>query len=302
MPARECGEARQAGGLYACCGMSPFGKPIEEFLIDPPYEWLEDPRELINRPQSRIRPAIGPNGEIINARIVDHKTGLYRDIHDLYIWVGAEYYPYAPVYIEEVRRLGLSRRIPTTMDLSVFTAGESKVYLIHPKAYVKNWEDLSAPGYCPKNKDKHVTKAKVLTGKVSTSFEEVPDPYKLLTVDALIKEGGLMMANIPARTYAHAEEGPCLGKLYDLIPRTASASVLEFVGQACDYKLASGRVFQYFPTDEQAVYIPGVFASLPLQTFEMVKEADGSIPESVEKYKLREKSKRGGYELKEVDE
>ncbi len=36
---RGCG-MREKGGLYACCGTSPFGKPVEEFLIDPPLPFI----------------------------------------------------------------------------------------------------------------------------------------------------------------------------------------------------------------------------------------------------------------------
>ncbi len=46
---RGCGE-REPGGVYAECGLSSRGRPLEEFLIDPPLP-LPEGLDLINKPQ-----------------------------------------------------------------------------------------------------------------------------------------------------------------------------------------------------------------------------------------------------------
>ena len=49
---RGCGE-REPGGVYAECGLSPYGSPLEHFLIDPPMP-LPEGVDLINKPVRRV--------------------------------------------------------------------------------------------------------------------------------------------------------------------------------------------------------------------------------------------------------
>src|SRR5258706_16194102 len=87
---RGCGD-RESGGVYAESGLSPWGRPLEEFLIDPPLP-IPEGLDLVNKPQlwqrvlSQGEPALDEEG---------------LPIYDLLIWVGAEHYPYCPDYIEE---------------------------------------------------------------------------------------------------------------------------------------------------------------------------------------------------------
>ncbi len=46
---RGCGE-REQGGVYAECGLSPYGTPLEYFLIDPPRP-LPEGLDIVNKPQ-----------------------------------------------------------------------------------------------------------------------------------------------------------------------------------------------------------------------------------------------------------
>jgi len=64
---RGCGQ-RIRGGCYACTGLSPFGKPIEEFLIDPPISIDTEP---FRSPQ------------------MFQKDGR----NHVFIWIGEQYYP-----------------------------------------------------------------------------------------------------------------------------------------------------------------------------------------------------------------
>lgn len=127
---RGCG-TRQAGGLYIEIGLSPFGQPIEAFLIDPPVRI--DPDAL----------GISPIGQ--------HLIDLRGDgVYHILDWVGASHYPSAADFIEEARRHGISRRANPATDWSALSA-ESKLILIHPKAYLGNWRDYNPSLLpCPK--------------------------------------------------------------------------------------------------------------------------------------------------------
>lgn len=106
---RGCG-SRQEGGLYACTSTSVFGRPVEEFVIDPAREF---------------------RGEAFRAPI------LYQDqdgVNHMLIWIGAEFYPFVPDFVEEVRKMGVSRRIPRGFPIEKLTPYKSKMILIHSKA------------------------------------------------------------------------------------------------------------------------------------------------------------------------
>ena len=107
---RGCGK-RTKGGLYACCGLSPYGKPIEDFLIDPPLAF---------------------SGESFRAPIVN----VVNEVTNLIFWMGKEFYPYCPDYIEETRVMGISKRVPLGFDFKGVVPFESSMYFIHPRAII----------------------------------------------------------------------------------------------------------------------------------------------------------------------
>lgn len=110
-PIRGCGK-RVAGGLYLCVGLSAGGRPLEEFVIDPPRPWATG---------SFRSPILVPNP----------KNGAT----DAIMWIGAESYPYAPDFLEEARVMGISKRIPRTFPVGRLTPYASKIILVHPKAF-----------------------------------------------------------------------------------------------------------------------------------------------------------------------
>ncbi len=121
---RGCG-TRQVGGLYACCGLSPYGKPIEHFIIDPP----------------------------VFVEYKNFRAPIQVD-DDLLFWVGEKFYPYPSDFIEEARIYGVSKRIPANFPIEKITS-LSKMYFVHPKAIIENFKELPAPVYCPKEYDHH---------------------------------------------------------------------------------------------------------------------------------------------------
>lgn len=121
---RGCGK-RSDGGTYACCGVSPWGKPIEYFLLDP------------------VRPIPWQRGSYIIPR------GGGSDLYDLLVYIGVdpkkgdtEGYPSTWSFIEEARRFGVSRKQSPNLQWHLLTPGESNMILAHPRAFAA----IPAPG------------------------------------------------------------------------------------------------------------------------------------------------------------
>ncbi|HEU5377248.1 MAG TPA: hypothetical protein VFV38_17600 [Ktedonobacteraceae bacterium] len=112
--------------------------------------------------------------------------------------MGAAHYPWVPDYIEETRRLGASRRINPNLDLSLLTR-TSRIILAHPKAIAQNWSTLQPPARCKKHLEQH--------DLVS---------YARLALDPLHDE---------------QRAGPCLFKLWELLPQDQAESIQEMEGQ-----------------------------------------------------------------------
>lgn len=135
---RGCG-TRKENGVYAEVGTGPGGRPTEDFLVCPPTKI--DPAEL----------GISPVG----VKLVEHQ-GVWHIID----WVGSEYYPNVADFIEEVRRFGMSRRLPRTLDFSKLT-DKSRILLVHARAWIENfgayadyWMD-GRYNRCPQHIDTH---------------------------------------------------------------------------------------------------------------------------------------------------
>jgi hypothetical protein len=125
---RGCG-MRKPGGLYVCSGLSPYGAPLQSFIIDP---------------------AIPYNGEPFRAPIVIEKEGKKH----IMLWVGAEYYPYCSDYLEEVRQYGASKRVPNNFPIEELEEG-SMLFLVHPKGIIEDFEYLPTVEFCPKDIQAH---------------------------------------------------------------------------------------------------------------------------------------------------
>ncbi len=105
---RGCGR-RVHGGIYAECGTAPGGRPIEDFIVDPPV------------PIARPLAAIG-------VQLVE-RAGVWH-VLDL---IGRAHYPNVADFIEEARRFGASRRLPKTLDFAKL-GPESRLLLAHARA------------------------------------------------------------------------------------------------------------------------------------------------------------------------
>lgn len=127
MPERNCGY-RAVGGVYLELDTSPYGEPIERYLMDPPL------------PVDTEGLGISPVGTtLVQAR----EAG----VHHVMDWIGSQSYPNVADFIEEVREMGLSRRVSKNTDFTRLTRA-SRLVCLHSRAYFDEWPAMNAlPDY-----------------------------------------------------------------------------------------------------------------------------------------------------------
>lgn len=122
---RECGDSRTDGGVYIeGPGYGPGGRPVEDFLIDPP------------RPIELAAYGITPVGQhLVEFDGVTHVADV----------VGETYYPYPWDYVREVGHgSGVSRKTSLgPAQLALLTPGKSRLMLLHRKAWLDNRADVA---------------------------------------------------------------------------------------------------------------------------------------------------------------
>jgi hypothetical protein len=123
---RGCG-IRQPGGAYLAVPLGPGGSPIEHFLIDPPI--LIDAHSL--------------GLAAVGVTMIDRDGATH--VLDI---VGREHYPTVAEFVEEARRLGVSRRIAKATDFSRITRA-SRLILLHAHADIANAPEFPTSGCCP---------------------------------------------------------------------------------------------------------------------------------------------------------
>jgi hypothetical protein len=242
---RGCGD-REPGGVYAECGLSSHGYPLEDFLIDPPLP-IPGGLDLVNKPQTWQR--MLPSGE----PVLDEQG---QPIFDLLIWVGGAHYPYCPDFIEEVRRYGASRRLNPNLDLSLLSVA-SRMLLAHPKVINTAWQEQQLPQECAKHIQGH-TRSDVDTELAWDEDERDED-----------------------ESDEDVEPSPCLFKTWELIPIDAAQTVIDRQGDGplC-LRAVGSTTYSYCPTGEaEDGLTPGLFAALPITGFALIQFEDGSVNE-----------------------
>jgi len=128
---RGCGR-RVPGGTYLVCSTSPFGLPVEYFVVDPP---------------------VSVDMESFRSPILHEENGTCHVI----MWIGEKFYPSAVDFIEEARVQGVSRRVPSGFPFEKLTKN-SKMILIHPRATSENFTDLVKGKKLPLHRCRHYNK------------------------------------------------------------------------------------------------------------------------------------------------
>ena len=120
---RGCG-TRKTSGVYAETHLGKDGEAVDFFFCDPPM-------------------AVQDNMKKVGVSLIE-QNGVFHIVD----WVGEEHYPTMPDFIDEFRRMGLSRRLPKTLDFSKLSQS-SRIILVHAKAKISNPEVLKGTGDCP---------------------------------------------------------------------------------------------------------------------------------------------------------
>ena len=274
---RGCGE-REPGGVYAESGLSPRGRPLEEFLFDPPLP-IPEGLDLINKPQLWMRTLA--SGEPV-------LDGEGQPVFDLIIWVGAEFYPYLPDYLEEVKRYGASRRLNPNLDLSLLSRS-SRMILAHPHVLNTLWQEQWPPQSCKRGIPGHDTPLTKNEETASPRDEAEERAISRLPVQSTESTTEVLL---PAMLLTTPQMGPCLFKVWELIPRAAAQTVIEAADEEAGAQLAGvesrplclreigSTIYQYRPTGESADgLVPGLFAALPITGFALIRSHDGSVNE-----------------------
>jgi hypothetical protein len=131
---RGCGY-RQPGAAYLAVPLGAGGRPVEEFLIDPPL--------VIHDPASLGLTSVGT--AMIERDGVTHVLDI----------VGREHYPTVRAFIDEARRMGISRRISRNSDFSKITP-VSRLLLLHRHADIANAPEFPTSEACPCQAPEHV--------------------------------------------------------------------------------------------------------------------------------------------------
>ncbi len=232
---RGCGD-REAGGLYVESGAGPWGVPFEKFLLDPPRP-LPPGLDLVNKPRIMPREWLTGNVEV---------DEFGRTIYDLFIHIGTKFYPWGPDFLQEAHRLGVSRRIPATLDLKLLNRA-SCMWLAHSKAIPLNWQDLSPPDLCKKVLDRHdLAWYTARQADYRTDLDRV---------------------------------GPCIFKLWDLIPADQAETITAQPGgrPLCMRRIGS-TVYPYWPTEEAVSgWAEAFLLAKPLTGFSLVHDKDGNV-------------------------
>src|SRR5579863_2884356 len=274
---RGCGD-REPGGVYAECGLSSRGRPLEEFLFDPPLP-IPEGLDLINKPQLWQRTL--PSGE----PALDEEE---RPIYDLLIWVGEEFYPYCSDYLEEVKRYGASRRLNPNLDLSLLSRS-SRMILAHPHVLNTRWQEQRPPQSCKKRVPGHDVPAGSLDVGENARDEMDEERTSSFALNGAATGKDLMSLALLSEA---PQTGPCLFKLWELIPREAAQTVIEATNDETGTQHAGvealplclreigSTIYQYRPTGESADgLVPGLFAALPITGFALIRFQDGSVNE-----------------------
>ncbi|MDZ7355782.1 MAG: hypothetical protein ONB55_21895 [candidate division KSB1 bacterium] len=235
---RGCG-TRKKGGVYWEVGLSPGGLPLEYFLIDPPTPLPEEYEEMSRQ---GVTTHITPDG-------VTHVLD----------WVGEQYYPNVCDFVEEVRRFGLSRRIPKNFDFTLIT-DKSRILLIHHKAIIDNWLDYAAPEKCPKDRPNHLPLQQAIVGAANTGKH---DPRQFCI--------GYWSMDIEGGEYLVKADGDPEN---DSIWWEVSRQMPSF----SYYGFAKPPAWPLSPS-----YTPGIFASFPCGRLVVVADDDNSHQETFEK-------------------
>lgn len=269
--ARECGH-RKDGGTYAVVPSSANGSPVDAFLLCKPMAIDKDEYNLSNVgvrlvdiEQDCIKCGGKPSKGAKTCQTC-YGTGKETITHVFDI-IGQEYYPNIADFMEEARRMGVSRRLEleTSKEYARLTS-RSRLFLLHHRAIIENPEALLKRmgktellrlhrAGCPKRLEEHLIYEKSL---------------KIARVGVIAKNS----PGCSALYWNVLEERAEIIPEFDLNPEDDPDTFPEDCERFAERKLASGTYRGYsLPFDVKLKYSLGVFAVFPLGRLEVVNSS-----------------------------
>lgn len=195
---RGCG-TREGGGVYVEVGLSPWGRPVEHFLVDPPVR--VDAKGL-GLSSIGVKLVFVPDGDCTACKgegtvLEGAEPGVYDILPEIHrvicpacdgkgylgTWhifdiVGQKHYPNVADFVEETRRFGVSRRceLASAEEYAKLTP-QSRLVLLHQRAWVGAFETYArewVPGYydtCPKHLTAHLERVDQIRDRVPQKEE-----------------------------------------------------------------------------------------------------------------------------------
>lgn len=231
---RGCG-VREPGGIYfvtpKCKKITDRCAPVERFCFCPP------------RPLNGLEV---PNRGVL---IVERPDG--SGIHDVYDRIGVGGYPNAADMIEEIRRLGLSRRASKGLDFSLIGPG-SLIFLVHPRAIIKN--------------------AAQVYDYIRREQEETPDHSHAYQRRC----DNPNHAYLPASPVPQAEQESCMGLWWETLAKADPIYDLAAPRRSVTRTVGSTTYPGYAaPYDFPVEWEEGIIARFPIKQLEVVADPDG---------------------------
>jgi hypothetical protein len=147
MPTRLCGATRVAGGIYW-----EFGRWIAIQSVNP------ETRSLVRDERLQmlvLDPPVEIDVAAIGLTAIDVKMIERNGVYHILDWVGENHYPNVADFVEEAIAIGVSRRIPSTINLSLLSAA-SRLLLVHKRAWIGHRVGMpEARPDCPTRNDTH---------------------------------------------------------------------------------------------------------------------------------------------------
>jgi len=191
--------------------------------------------------------------------------------------------------VHNCRRFGSSRRLNPNLDLSLLSRS-SRMILAHPLVLNTAWQIQRPPESCKKEVPGHDTaivanddEGEDLEGENGEEIILSPFLHRIGTGSDLL----LSVAQPES-----PRTGPCLFKLWELIPREAAQTVIDIADGEVEEQHAGtealplclreigSTIYHYRPTGESADgLVPGIFAALPITGFALIRYHDGSVNE-----------------------
>lgn len=253
---RGCGQ-RDPGGIYVECGLSPVGRPFEDFLVDSPLALPPGlgAEALANKPQFWT----------------DSATGT---VH-LVIWIGAEHYPYLADFVEEARRFGISRKLsPQLLHRPEFgrLTLNSRMILPHPRALNTWWGQQRPPFRCMKEVPGHASAA--CGAQVNEQDTGADSDAGERTGPCLFQAWDL----IPASEALPLTDPVTGAPVVDPITREVRRKCFVLGGRTWYARRIGSTEYAYAPTGDSAAGLePAIFGAFPITGFALVKRADGGV-------------------------